>query len=295
MKSVTVIIPTYNRWPMVCDAIDSALDQSYQYSDCLVVDDASTDNTVQLLRSKYGDRIKIVSNETNKGQAYCRNLGAEFCMSDCICFLDSDDILECAAVEDRISFFNEKKNNVIVSFGLTRTSEAKEHSLMHKKKAGEVLSLKEYVENYSWCHNNGFLIDRKIFLRDEKYNELLRNKEDIELILRLLSKYPFYYCGTEIGEVRSTSNKRARNDYLRIIHQRNLFSDIVLKNDLLCQMLEPNKLHQFIYNDTEEELRALYKLGHYVEYRLLYKAARENGYIHHHIRFFKRYVLSFLK
>ena len=122
MKSATVIISTYNRWPIVCDAIDSVLGQSYQYTDCLVVDDASTDQTIQSLKSKYGNRIKIISNEMNKGQSYCRNLGAESCMSDCICFLDSDDILKYDAVKDRISFFNEKKNDVTVSFGLIRTS-----------------------------------------------------------------------------------------------------------------------------------------------------------------------------
>jgi len=295
MKSVTVIIPTYDRWSLVCSSIDSALNQSYPNTECMVVDDLSTDQTVTLLQNKYGNRIKIVSNKKNRGQAYCRNLGAKLCKSDYICFLDSDDILEYDAIEKRISFFNEKKDDVAVSFGLIRIPGMKEHPLLKKKKHGDTLVLSEYLEHHSWCHNNGFLIDREVFLRDGKYNEKLRNKEDIELLLRLLCKYPFYYCGSEIGEVRDVSHNRARNNYIKIIEQGSLFSDTLLSNDLLRDNLSDDVIYGFISSDVEEELRALYKLGNYAKYRMLYKQALKDGYINNTKRFVKRYLLSLIK
>ena len=295
MKSITVIIPTYNRWPLICSSIDSVLNQSYPNTECMVVDDASSDQTTTLLKKKYGDRIKIVSSNENKGQSYCRNLGAELCTSDCICFLDSDDTLEYNAVKNRISFFNEDRDNIAVSFGLIRTPEMKEHPFLKKKKMGEPLLLSEYLENHSWCHNNGFLIDREIFLRNGMYNENLRNKEDIELLIRLLYKYPFYFSGTEIGEVRDVSSNRARNNYKKIIQQRSLFSDTLLNNSQLKQIINYNRMHEIICTDIEEELRAFYKLGYYSEYRLLYKHALKKGHIIQSQRFFKRFLISFIK
>jgi glycosyltransferase involved in cell wall biosynthesis len=295
MKSVTIIIPTYNRWPLICSSIDSVLKQSYQNTKCMVVDDASTDNTVELLTNKYGKQIELISSSKNKGQSYCRNLGALMSKSDCIGFLDSDDLLENDAVEKRIAFFNENKKDVAVSFGLIRTPGMKEHPFLKKKKDGDLLILSEYLDHYSWCHNNGFLINRNIFLRDGKYNEKLRNKEDIELLLRLLSKYSFYYCGTEIGQVRDVCNNRARNNYKKIISQSNLFSDIILRNTQLKKILDSDTIYKIICTDMEEELRALYKLGQYKEYCSLYKHTLKNNYITYNKRFLKRYIIALIK
>jgi len=99
---ITVIIPTYNRWPYVCQAIDSVLKQSYLNAECLVVDDASTDGSYEKLRNKYGERIVLLRNEENKERSYSRNRGVIECNADFICFLDSDDILTQNSIEQRL-------------------------------------------------------------------------------------------------------------------------------------------------------------------------------------------------
>src|SRR5690606_10131644 len=87
MMSVTVVIPTFNRWPQVCTAIDSVLQQSYPATRCMVVDDGSSDDTVQRLEEKYGAAIDLVKNPVNRGQSFCKNLGASSATSDFVCFL----------------------------------------------------------------------------------------------------------------------------------------------------------------------------------------------------------------
>lgn len=296
MKTVTVIIPTFNRWPDVCSAIDSCLNQSYKKTKCMVVDDASTDSTVALLRDKYGSYISIVSSSVNKGQSFCRNLGVKSSDSDFVCFLDSDDALEHDAVEKRMSLFNELKEDVRVSFGVFRTLGTKRNDLLYKKKRGDKLLLEEYFDQNGWCNNNGFLIDRKVFLADGMYNSRLRNKEDIELILRLLSKHPFYYCGTEIGVVRDVcGSNRARYNYEGIISQEGVFADIVLGNVLLREALGHAAIQKLICSDTEEILRSLYKLGKYGDYRSSYKQAVKLGNIKNSRRFSQRFWLSYVK
>ncbi len=296
MKTVTVIIPTFNRWPDVCQAVDSVLGQSYTETKCLVVDDSATDGTVALLADMYGEKISIISNSSNKGQSYCKNLGVESCASDCVCFLDSDDILKHDAVEQRVSLFNECKDEVLVSFGFIRVSKKERSNLSDKKKRGEKLVLGEYLAQSDWCHNNSFLIDRNVFLADGMYDTRLRNKEDVELIMRLLSKYPFYYCGVEIGEVRDIcGDDRARHDHEGIVEYKTLFSDIVQANDLLSSALGESAMHRLICADTEEVLRSLYKLGRYHDYRLAYKQAKNAGNVSNKKRFFQRYILSYVK
>lgn len=89
-KSISVIIPTYNRWPVITRAIDSVLAQTAQPDDIVVVDDGSTDNTVENLKSRYGDQINIIQTH-NHGVSAARNHGIENTRGDWIALLDSDD------------------------------------------------------------------------------------------------------------------------------------------------------------------------------------------------------------
>lgn len=296
MKSVTVIIPTYNRWPVICSAVDSVLKQTYQQTYCVVVDDASTDNTSELIKDMYGDAVRIISEKNNRGQSACRNVGVESSKSDCICFLDSDDILGPHAVASRVSLLNETPDDVVASFGLLRTSGTKSHRMLYRKKRGDKLLLSEYLQNRSWCHNNGFLIDREFFLRNGMYNTRLRNKEDIELLIRLLYHHPFSYCGEEIGQVRDVcGEKRARNDYVQMINQGTLFTDIITHIPGLKEEFSASDLQSFICSDVEETLRALYKSNRYEDFRLYYEKALREGHIADKRKFRKRYILSYAK
>ena len=87
---VSVIIPTYNREALVCRAIQSVLNQSYQNFEIIVVDDGSTDNSANIVRAINDDRIRLFS-QKNCGVSAARNKGIELAVSDLIAFLDSDD------------------------------------------------------------------------------------------------------------------------------------------------------------------------------------------------------------
>jgi glycosyltransferase involved in cell wall biosynthesis len=88
---VSVIIPAYNGDRYLAEAIDSVLGQTYQDYEIIVVDDASTDNTAQVVK-QYGKAVRYLS-QTNQGVAASRNLGLAAALGDYIAFLDQDDIL----------------------------------------------------------------------------------------------------------------------------------------------------------------------------------------------------------
>ncbi len=87
---VSVVIPTYNREKHICDAIDSALQQTTNDMEIIVVDDGSTDNTRGKIKG-YGENIKYIKTK-NQGPASARNVGMKAATGEYIAWLDSDDL-----------------------------------------------------------------------------------------------------------------------------------------------------------------------------------------------------------
>ncbi|NTF33470.1 glycosyltransferase [Rhizobium skierniewicense] len=102
---VSIVMPTRNHGHFIRESIDSVLNQGYKNVELLVMDGASTDDTVEVLKS-YGDRIKWVS-ERDKGQADAINKGMERVGGEILAYLNSDDILLPGALEAAVQFFNE--------------------------------------------------------------------------------------------------------------------------------------------------------------------------------------------
>jgi glycosyltransferase involved in cell wall biosynthesis len=91
MPLVSVVIPTYNRAELLPQAIHSVLGQTYENLECIVVDDASTDNTAQVVRQFADDRLIYLRHETNRRASAARNTGIAHAQGDLIAFLDDDD------------------------------------------------------------------------------------------------------------------------------------------------------------------------------------------------------------
>lgn len=88
---VSVIIPAYNTELYIRRAIDSALSQTLTELEVIVVDDCSTDNTVEIVKSYTDERVKLLQNAHNSGAAFARNRALEVARGQWIAILDSDD------------------------------------------------------------------------------------------------------------------------------------------------------------------------------------------------------------
>ncbi len=91
MPKVSVIIPTYNRSRFLRSAIRSVLNQTYRDFEIVVVDDASTDNTRDVVVDFSDERIRYIRHEVNKGCPAARNTGVMNLNGEYIAFLDDDD------------------------------------------------------------------------------------------------------------------------------------------------------------------------------------------------------------
>ena len=89
---VSIILPTYNRASSYLkEAIDSVINQSYMNWELIVIDNNSTDNTIDLVKSYKSNKIFIYQINNNGVIAKSRNLGIEKSSGDYVAFLDSDD------------------------------------------------------------------------------------------------------------------------------------------------------------------------------------------------------------
>jgi glycosyltransferase involved in cell wall biosynthesis len=89
---LSVVIPTWNRARLVCEAIGSALNQRPGDVEVIVVDDASTDNTVEVVTETYGDCVRLLRLAQRLGAGAARNAGVAVARGEFVAFLDSDDV-----------------------------------------------------------------------------------------------------------------------------------------------------------------------------------------------------------
>jgi glycosyltransferase involved in cell wall biosynthesis len=87
----SIIIPVYNRAYILSKAIESCLKQTFDDFELIIVDDCSTDNSVEVAKSFQDDRIVIIVNPENQERSITRNNGIKAACGKFICFLDSDD------------------------------------------------------------------------------------------------------------------------------------------------------------------------------------------------------------
>ncbi|GKZ16325.1 glycosyltransferase family 2 protein [Haladaptatus sp. T7] len=90
--TVSVIVPTYNRADAIPRTIESVLSQTLEDLELIIVDDASQDDTEEVVTSYDDDRIQFVQHEENQGASAARNTGIERAEGEYMAFLDSDDV-----------------------------------------------------------------------------------------------------------------------------------------------------------------------------------------------------------
>ncbi|RZV08823.1 glycosyl transferase family 2 [Natrinema hispanicum] len=111
MTRVSVIIPTYNRAATLPRAIDSALAQTIDDLEVVVVDDGSTDDTESVLAAYEDSRVRPVVHETNQGANVARNTGLEDARGEYVAFLDSDDEWHPEKLERQLAALEDRSND----------------------------------------------------------------------------------------------------------------------------------------------------------------------------------------
>lgn len=187
---ISVVIPLYNKGKSIAQSLKSVLNQAYTHFEIVVVDDGSTDKSVEEVRSIGDDRIQLLG-QSNAGPSKARNTGVKNSKGDWIVFLDADDEL----LPDALSIFAE----IIVEHQDVDIIDCNRYVRRGNDEQLGFHPLEGYVKNpFKECFyglvspGEGRAAFRKTLLLKRPYHEKIRRFEDAELIIRLLSDAKVY-------------------------------------------------------------------------------------------------------
>ena len=187
---VSVVIPAFNAEKYIATCIDSVLAQSYSNFEIVVVDDGSTDNTIDLISEYKNPRIKTYS-QVNSGSASARNHGVQKASGEWIAFIDSDDIWTTDKLQKQLEQCADCAWSHTDSYFLGGIYE--EHtkaSDLSEKHSGEIFS-RLLVENF--IGTSCVMIKKAIFQEIGGFSSSYRALQDWDLWIRVAAKYQICY------------------------------------------------------------------------------------------------------
>lgn len=193
MPKVSVIIPTYNRAEFLKSAIESVLGQTYMDFELLISDDASTDNTEQVVESFSDKRIRFTKNEINKGVIHIRNKAVTNSTGEYIAFLDDDDEWMPEKLEKQINIIEGRPHSlgaVYTGAHSIDTKLGKVVKITTPKYRGNIL--KELLEN-NIIITSSIVVKKRCFEKVGLFDPEYRSASDFDMWIRLAEEYDFNY------------------------------------------------------------------------------------------------------
>jgi teichuronic acid biosynthesis glycosyltransferase TuaG len=190
-NQIDIILPTFNSEKFIINTINSIINQSFKNWRVIIVDDASTDRTVSILKIFYKKliiqkKIILIRNRTNKGQSCCRNVGIKYSKSKFIAFMDSDDLWFKKKLEKQIKFMI-KKNYFFTYTDYKVLKNNKNYNIYTPSN----FNISKFLRNTSIATST-MIICRKIITT--LFPNKIRLCEDYFFKCSLLKKYDAYKC-----------------------------------------------------------------------------------------------------
>lgn len=113
LPRVSIVIPCYNSAELISETLDCAVEQDYENKEIIVIDDGSTDNSPEIVKS-YGSQITLVTQE-NAGVSAARNHGIKIATGDYLQFLDSDDLILPGKIRQNIERLTESEGDCTIA------------------------------------------------------------------------------------------------------------------------------------------------------------------------------------
>lgn len=210
---LSIIIPLYNKQDCILKTLDSVVSQDFFDYEIVIVNDGSTDNSVQMVGIVSNEHIRLFNKE-NGGPSSARNYGVRMANGAWVLFLDADDTLENGAL--KLVANNIRKHRLADVFCYSQYIEENHIKQLYPTNHARGYILFPFLK---WYLNKiypgpGRMVVKKTCLEKEPFREDLKRWEDGECIFRLMKKYRFYavpiplftYCRDNIDASKPRKN-----------------------------------------------------------------------------------------
>lgn len=222
---VSIIIPVYGSVNLLKDSLKSAINQTYNNCEILIVDDGSKQkekirNIIKIMSITNHKKIKLISYKKNKGVAYALNKGISNANGQIISWLSHDDIFLKTKIEKQISKFKNKKINIVTSNFI----EWKVKKNIFVNRALNTDYFKETAKSLllnDKLHGCSILFRKKCFNIVGLFDTNLYHTQDYDMWIRMSEKFKFYHYDEFLLISRNHSNQSSKLNQNESLKEKN--------------------------------------------------------------------------
>lgn len=222
--SISIIVPTYNRAEFIVEAVESVFAQTVTDWELIIVDDGSTDNTVELLEPFLADQRVTYQKQENQGQAVARQQALKIATGDYIAFLDSDNRWLPQRLELGLTALS-NHSNAAVSYGdiITIDDNGIETSRHNMRRYSGAIAPQLLRDNF--VSMNTSLVRKSAIDKIGGMRAEVRRGDDYDLWLRLSAENEFIYIPEFMADYRVMDDQISSNKDGRFVSNREIVSN----------------------------------------------------------------------
>jgi glycosyltransferase involved in cell wall biosynthesis len=204
---VSIVIPAYNAGSLIVEALESVFEQTYQDFEIIIVDDASTDDSYELL-GPYLSRIRFVRQE-HAGSAVARNRGVLSSTGELIAFLDADDLWLPTKLQKQIEYLGNNPDCILVYADFTKSDTGGDGPLsaLMSREHWQVGAEFESLLRQNFVHTSSVIVRKDALSESGLFDPVLTNAQDWDLWIRLASVGKFGFIDEVLSHYRMHGNQ----------------------------------------------------------------------------------------
>ena len=255
MAKVSVITTLYNYKKYIAECISSVLHQDYKNLEMIIVDDMSTDNGCEIVKTfinKYAN-IRLIRLNNNYGYSTAKNVGIAAASGEVICMLDADDMLLPGSISSRMAKMNEGFD-FVHGWAYNFDKRGRRENEMRKK----WINNPEDRLRWKYIHPQGVLLKKSVHEIVGLYDEELKCKSDREMWARIFyRKIPIAFIDSPVSLYRQHMSQMHKSMWKKENNKRlasELFSLVeIRKQDISdCEILSKYKIEDKIMDGKQK-------------------------------------------
>lgn len=222
----SILIANYNNGKYFADCYQSIISQTYQNWEAIIVDDASTDDSLEIIRNltKGDPRFRIFTNEENRGCGYTKRKSLEFAKGEICGFLDPDDAITSDALEVSLKAYTDEK--IVATYSKITFCDGQLQPLYDFKSIVEIYN-DRYFFNCPIQINAFFSFRKSAYNKTHGINPRLQSAVDQDLYLKILEhgnpkfiqKNLYLYRRHNLGISQDSSKNKAKENFAKVIFE----------------------------------------------------------------------------
>ena len=198
---VTVLMPVYNGEKYLAESIESVLNQTYTNYEFLILNDGSTDNSINIINTFYDDRINLVTNSHNLGLTATLNKGINIAKGRYIARLDQDDISNKTRVELQVEYLINNPDIVLVGTNCEYIDSKNTINGKWTTATTHFDIINSFYKQNPFAHSS-VMFNKKKVINVGGYPKNYIYAQDLALWIRICSKYRVANLNENVTQIR---------------------------------------------------------------------------------------------